>query len=859
MPKAFPWKDLGLSQVWIDGSSESVFFDLGKDKPVHAKPADQMSLRVSYSVDDSTRPHERLLDLRTLAQSLLPTLAEHRMEAVLNHYAIPAALSETTTLVRLLYALLNEALTLDREVVALLSQLLPSPVSAVFMQILVLPIPAGPREEKVPAGPREEEIPAGSREEIGAGDSEEKIASAEAAVSVDTTAVSVEAALSADGEIAASFESFERRDGQVAMSLAVEAAFREGHALLVEAGPGTGKTFAYLIPALLHLQQHPGDRAIISTKTRQLQEQLYGKDLPFLIDRLMPGLEVALLKGRENYLCLRRWHVLIAELTESLEQDILLPLLAPLVRWMVETETGDIEENSAFQAQPEARALWRRLCDSAHHCTGAFCPSSEDCFSVLARRRARRADLVVINHSLLLADLAVDNVVLGKYTHLVVDEAHTLESVARMAFTRQLMERPFLRLADDLSPSGTRRRGWLQRTPFVGANDATQRIESLLSRLRSQIGTVFQQLSQHLPDERRAKFSVLTELSEEVGETPMLLTQLENALDSLSNHIDDEEPLKELEGHIRVVQGLNDVVSTMSKLPSENTVHWYERSPHTLTFHATPLDVAPFLEQLLYPRLKALVLTSATLSLAGTFDYLCQSVGLSEEAFAIHTMVAESPFSYDECMRILVPRYIPPAHGELLPYAEALAQLIASLSDRIGKNGLALFTSYAMMQAVKENLPPRVNTLIQGELSRTALIDRFRGAEAPMWLLGTESFWEGVDFPGDELEILLISRLPFPVPTDPVLVAMGDRMMRSGRDPFMDLSLPLTGLKLRQGVGRLIRTTGDGGLVFLTDQRIVTRGYGKLLAKSLPVKIETMPDSDTLLAEAVRWFEKLAE
>jgi Rad3-related DNA helicase len=195
----------------------------------------------------------------------------------------------------------------------------------------------------------------------------------------------------------------------------------------------------------------------------------------------------------------------------------------------------------------------------------------------------------------------------------------------------------------------------------------------------------------------------------------------------------------------------------------------------------------------------------------------------------------------------------------LLPYAEALAQLIASLSDRIGKNGLALFTSYAMMQAVKENLPPQVNMLMQGELSRTALIDRFRSAEAPIWLLGTESFWEGVDFPGDELEILLISRLPFPVPTDPVLVAMGDRMMRTGRDPFMDLSLPLTGLKLRQGVGRLIRTTGDGGLVFLTDQRIVTRGYGKLLAKSLPVKIETMPDSDTLLTEAVRWFEKLAE
>jgi len=843
---ALPWKDLGLSQVWIDSASESVFFDLDKDKAIEAKPADHMRLRVSYSIDDSTRPHERTLDLRMLAQSLLPTLSEHRLEAVLDHYAISAELPETDVLVHLLHALLNEALRLNREVVALLAQLLSGPVSDVLMQILVLPIPEESDSDMIQAELREAN---GSSEEGSAVVNDAAAASA---------GISVEAALSDHGPIAASFESFKRRDGQVAMSLAVEAAFQEGHALLVEAGPGTGKTFAYLIPALLHLQQHPEDRVIVSTKTRQLQEQLYGKDLPFLLDRLMPDLEVALLKGRENYLCLRRWQSVVAELTESLERDTLLPLLAPLARWMMDTETGDIEENSAFQSRPEARQLWSRLCDSAHHCTGAFCPFSEDCFSVLARRRARRADLVVVNHSLLLADLAVDNVVLGKYTHLVVDEAHTLEAVARMAFTRRLMERSFVRLADDLSPSG-RRRGWLQRTPFVGTNDAKQRVESLLSRLRSQIGIVFRQLSQHLPDERRAGFSALTELSEEVGETPMMLTQLENALDSLSDHIEDEEALKELEGYIRVVQGLNDVVSTMSQSPSDNTVHWYERSPHTLMFHATPLDVAPILEQLLYPKLKALVLTSATLSLVGTFDYLCRSVGLTEETFPIHTLVAESPFSYNDRMRILVPRYIPPAHGELAPYAEAVAELIASLSDRIGKNGLALFTSYAMMQAVKENLPQHVDTLIQGELSRTALIDRFRSAKTPMWLLGTETFWEGVDFPGDELEVLLISRLPFPVPTDPVLAAMGDRMMRTGRDPFMDLSLPLTGLKLRQGVGRLIRTTGDGGLVFLTDQRIVTRGYGRLLAKSLPVKIETMPDSDTLLSEASRWFAQLDE
>jgi len=718
---------------------------------------------------------------------------------------------------------------LDRAIVALLAQLLPSPIADVLMNILVIP---RPEPSKLAPSLDEDE-----------------------ATSAPSPPCSAQDALAANGPIASTLDTFEMRRGQLRMVEAIDHAFGDGHAALIEAGPGTGKTFAYLIPAILHLEKNPSDRVVVSTRTRQLQEQLYGKDLPFLTARLMPDLEVALLKGRENYLCLRRWHALIDEFAESLERDILQPLLAVLVRWMVETETGDIEENSAFQDAPEARQIWRRLCDSPHHCTGAFCAHCEECFSVLARRRARRANLVVVNHSLLLGDLAVGNVVLGKYTHLVVDEAHTLESVARMAFTRELTERAFVRLADDLSPLGRRRRGWLQRTPFTGGKEVAQKIGDLLSQLRKQVAIAFKQLARNLPDERRADFSALTELADEISEMPILLSQLESALDSLSDHIEEEEPKKELEGFIRVVQGLKDTVSTMLVPPSENTVHWFERSPHTLAFYATPLEVAPFLESLLYPKLKSLVLTSATLSLAGSFDYLCRSIGLTEDAFEMVSLIAESPFAYEDRMRILVPLYMPPAHGNLLAYAQSVAELISGLSERTGKNGLALFTSYAMMQAVKEYLPPDVNTLVQGEVSRRALIEQFRGARRPMWLLGTESFWEGVDFPGEELEILLISRLPFPVPTDPVLAAMGDRLIRAGLDPFMELSLPLAGMKLRQGVGRLIRTAGDRGLVFLTDQRIVTRGYGKRLAKSLPVKIETVEDPAALLTDVAQWFD----
>lgn len=826
---AFPWHELGLVHVWLDLPTGSVLYDLENNRSIAGDSKDLTLPRFSYSEDDASQ-RAGVIDLRQLALALLPTLSEHGLSAVCAHYGIAEHIPHLSALVSVLEALLSEALHLDREVLSLLSQLLRSPLAELLTQVLVLPRPEGESD--------------GSDEQT---DVTNEVG--------ETHAVpSVREALAVDGPIARSFPSFVPRDGQNHMADAVDASFRGSHAALVEAGPGTGKTFAYLIPAILHLQRNPSDRVLVSTKTRQLQEQLFGKDLPFLIECMKPGLRVALLKGRENYLCLRRWQALIAELTESLEQDVLLPLLAPLVRWMMDTETGDIEENSAFQASPEARSLWRRLCDSPHHCTGAFCPFGEDCYSVLARRKARRADLVVVNHSLLLGDLSVDGVVLGKYTHLIVDEAHTLEPVARMAFTRQLTERSFLRLADDLSPVG-RRRGWLQRTPLSGGRESARRIEDLLSQLRAHVGTVFRQLGTGLPDERRAGFDVLTDWSEEAGETPLLLAQLEHALDAMSSHVSDDEPIKELEGFIRVVQGLNETVATMSSPPSENMVHWYERNAHSLVLHATPLDVAPLLEQLLYPKLKALVLTSATLSLGGKFDYLCRSVGLSEDAFAIHPLIAESPFAFEERMRILVPRYVPPAHGALLPYAESLAEMICDLSTEIGKNGLALFTSYAMMQAVKANLPETVPTLVQGELSRTALIDQFRRAERPMWLLGTESFWEGVDFPGEELEVLLITRLPFPVPTDPVLAAMGERLLRAGRDAFMDLALPLAGLKLRQGVGRLIRTTGDRGLVFVTDQRIVTRGYGKLLASSLPVQTETMAEPRELLTEARQWFD----
>jgi len=822
----FPWEDLGLSQVWIETSAGDVCYDPASGAACDGETATAVPhLRVRYADEDETIDVDTL-DLRLLARCVAPTLADHGLTSVCDAYAVSMQDETARTLVLLLRALLDDALRLDREVLAVLAELLPTSWARVMERLLVFPLP-----DEVA---REEEAPAVERTNV--------------------ALASCDDALAADGPVAAAFASFERRGGQLSMAREVERAFQQDGFALIEAGPGTGKTFAYLIPALLHLQKHASDRVIVSTRTKQLQEQLFGKDLPFLRERLAPDVDVAVLKGRDNYLCLRRWHALIGELSESLERDTLLPLLAPLVRWLNDTETGDIEENSAFLSHPQARVLWQRLADSPFHCTEEFCPHLDTCFSVQARRRARRADLVVVNHSLLLSDLVVGGVILGKYTHLVVDEAHTLESVARMSFTKTLTERAFLRLADDLAPSGRRRRGWLQRTPYVGDRSEVRHVEELLRLLRAQTGRTFRDIDKQLPEERRAAFTSLDELSDETSSVIRLLQQIEGALDALADGLEGDEAHKELEGYVRIVQDLKDVVGTLSAPPRDNSVHWYERGSHALACYATPLEVAPFLEEGLYPRLQTLIMTSATLSVAGSFDYLRRAVGLAGDDVHIRTLIAESPFAYEDRMRIVIPRHLPPAHGDLMPYAESLADMIAALSECAGKSGLALFTSYAMMQAVRENLPAETSVFVQGEMSRTSLTERFRRATPPVWLFGTESFWEGVDFPGEELEVLVISRLPFPVPTDPVLSAMGSRLRQVGRDPFVDLAIPLAGLKLRQGVGRLIRTTGDHGMVVVADQRILTRSYGRLLAASLPVSLESIPDMDVLASEAAAWF-----
>ena len=827
MAPGLPWQGLGLSQVCVTAEGHALLLENGA-AATGLNPEGRSDLPSAvYPSDEGNGDSAGAIDLRLLARVLYPTLSDYRLESVCAHCGTTTESDPAASAGAVFAAMVEEAIELDRELVALLARLLPSPLSGLFDRVLLLPRPERPPIEKSEAATSPDEV--------------DRVSSAATEI------------LGTGGVIADALPAYEERSGQLKMAEAVQEAFRDGEALLAEAGPGTGKTFAYLVPAILHLKADSSTRVVVSTRTKQLQEQLYEKDLPFLLERLAPDLKVALLKGRENYLCLRRWQAVVGEMVGGLERGRL-TVLALLARWLLESDTGDIDENGAFLSDPESRGLWGRLCDAPNHCVGVFCPFLDECFSIAARRRARKADLVVVNHSLLLGDLAVGGVVLGKYTHLIVDEAHSLEAAARTAFTRSLSERIIARVLDELAPVA-RRPGWLRRLSLPSDDADVKRATEDIATVRRRSATLFRSLDRKLPEERRGTFSSLSGVEPRIGETTTALKQLEMALDRLGGRLEAEETLKELEGHIDRVAGLGDVARAITAPPDENTVHWYERERDGLALHATPLDVAPFFQRLLYPRIESVVLTSATLSLAGDFEYLSRSVGLTDGLLRVRAAVVESPFAFQDRMKVAVPAYFPPIDSEGDAYVERLASLLGMLAARLGKKGLALFTSYQMLRAVRNRIPPEITTFAQGiDGPRSKLIDRFRAHSDAGILLGTESFWEGVDLPGEEMEFLVITRLPFSVPTDPILSALADRIAREGRDPFRDLSLPQAVLKLRQGVGRLIRTKEDHGIVVLTDQRVLSRSYGKRFIESLPVPVDTFDDEGHLVEKVVEWF-----
>jgi ATP-dependent DNA helicase DinG len=818
-----PWGELGLSKFLALDSHGTLLFVDGESRPeARAEPGEELPC-VSYTVEED---NARVIDLRLISRVLLPTLPEHTVKSLCAHYKIPHHTEREAT--GTLFAfLIAEALALDRDLISLLSQLLPAPSGELLAHMVPLVKRGNPpaHHEAVP-----KELHAGP------GTSVEEVLSGE---------------IIGKGLIA-----FEDRIGQKEMAKLVSRTFEEGGTLVVEAGSGTGKTFAYLIPALLYLRSHDTAHLVVSTRTKQLQEQLYTKDLPFLISCLSPNLKVALLKGRENYICLRRWQLVLGEITQGLERD-LFPVLAPLVTWLFKTKTGDIEENSVFLADPQARALWPRLRDDPRHCLGTICPFFDDCFSIAARRRAKGANLVVVNHSLLLADLKADQGILGDYQYLVVDEAHALEGATRQAFTSTLTQRTLDGLLAEIEPPARRQMGgWIARLSRPRADKQIARVRELAGVLRVINARLFTGLADCLALKRRGPTPLVDDLYPEVERILRTLKELQSAIEKIGEAVDELEARREADGLIAEIEAVVALFAALFGPLEENTVHWYERMNEGVVLHSSPLEVATSLKEALYPKLKGLVLTSATLSLGGGFSYLRESLGLADAPREVTYTTVECPFSLNERMRLYLAEFLPPVDGPNEVYAKAIASLVSQVARETKRKVLVLFTSYLLLRAVHARIERDLHVVAQGiDGPRSKVIEQFRESDGGAILLGTDSFWEGVDLPGKDLEVLVITRLPFPVPTDPVLCALGERLAHEGRDPFLRLSVPLAILKLRQGAGRLIRTRNDRGVIIITDHRILHKSYGHLFTTSLPVTGRKMSSLRELLLDLHSWFD----
>ena len=614
---------------------------------------------------------------------------------------------------------------------------------------------------------------------------------------------------------------YEFRRGQLEMAQAVERALDENRHLIVEAGTGTGKTLAYLLPAL-----RSGRRVIISTDTKNLQEQLFFKDIPFL-ESLLGPLRVCYMKGRANYVCRHKLYALRSQpILSGLEE---ISQYHAIAEWEKTTETGDRAE---IDDLPEASQLWAKLDARSDACLGQSCPDYERCFITEMRRKAAESDVIIVNHHLFFADLAIkqqagaapDAGVLPDAGIVIFDEAHELEDVASSYFGISLSNIRFEELARDLETM-LRAKQALNSSITSAAQTARERARMFFAALPR--GAAKSGGDCRIPFLNREEFL------EAQGD---LYLGLLNALHRLEGELERVRGVEEAQPLRKRAADIREHLKFLLEADERNTVFWLERrggrgqgSAPVTYLQATPIDVSELLGELLFENFPSIVLTSATLTVQGGFAHIRKRLGMNDA----RELVVPSHFRYGEQALLYLPPDMPDPRDA--NFQEEAAKRIRRMLDITQGRAFCLFTSYQQMHDLYERLLVEVGypLLLQGTAPRKALLEEFR--ETPNAVLfGTSSFWQGVDVQGEALSCVIVDRLPFAVPTDPVVQARMRAIEEGGGNPFFEYQVPSAVITLKQGFGRLIRSLEDRGVLMLLDPRIQRQRYGRVFIESLP-------------------------
>lgn len=692
----------------------------------------------------------------------------------------------------------------------------------------------------------------------------------------------ISALLDHGGQFARYFPNFEHRPQQIAMLEAVSEALSYGKHLLVEAGTGTGKSMAYLIPAAFWALQNQ-QRVIISTNTINLQDQLINKDIPDLLSALNLNLRVAVIKGRSNYLCLRRFENFYRRGPENADEA---RLLAKLLVWLQFTETGDRAELNLNN--PAERESWSRVSAEDEGCSAENCfkRTGGRCPFYRTRQSAQSAHLIIVNHALLLADIATGNRVLPDYNYLIVDEAHHLEDATTNALsfevTRYDIERllrevgsPKSAILARISDAGSK---VLPPTDFAALDVLIQRSTDLAFRCEHLTREFFtavadylynlregQEIGQYAHQERIVNAhrsqpgwygveSAWDELETVFSSLLEMMRQIQQVLSEIVEQILDldEDLFTDFANLFRRIQDVIQNINALIFKPEPDKIYWIEMKNNNdnVSLHAAPLEIGPLMKKFIWNEKTSVILTSATLTTAGDFQYIRNRL-LADD---VDELEVGSPFDYETSTLLYIANDMPEP-SDRSAYQRAVENAIIQTCKASNGRALVLFTSYDQLRRTSQaisNVLMKQDIIVyeQGEgASPHALLDSFRSADRAV-LLGTRAFWEGVDVPGEALSVLMIAKLPFDVPSDPIIAARSETF----EDPFYQYSLPEAILKFRQGFGRLIRTKQDRGVVVILDRRIQSKRYGKLFLESIPPCTTKLAPLSELPRAVQRWL-----